>query len=128
MINRSLRPSVSSSKTALRINNLAFVRALLEFSDSHDFGLNARNNKHGRTALVMAADLGLFDVVQKLLALGSRINEGDRKGFTPLMAVCRLGVGGRLDGLSFQARVRNEEESTGGSSVGGDQAKVISCF
>jgi len=111
-------------QTALRINNLAFVRALLEFSDSHDFGLNARNNKHGRTALVMAADLGLFDVVQKLLALGSRINEGDRKGFTPLMAVCRLGVGGRLDGLSFQARVRNEEESTGGSSVGGDQLEM----
>jgi hypothetical protein len=46
------------------------------------------------------------------------VNESDRKGFTPLMAACRIGVGGRLDGMSFQARKRLEEDLTGGLDVG----------
>lgn len=112
-------------QNALRLNNLQYARCLLEAHETHDFGLNARTIKHGRTALITAADMGLFDVVQKLIALGSRVNESDRKGFTPLMAACRLGVGGRLDGLSFQARLRiAEDTASGDGSVSGDQLEV----
>ena len=38
--------------------------------------------------------------------LGARVNEGDRKGNTPLMAAVRRGVGGGLDGMSFAAKRR----------------------
>ena len=104
------------------------ARLLLEFGDSHDLGMKKRTARKGRTALVMACDLGLVEDTTRIIGnaqmraqptrsladggaamprsllrslpaeLGARVNEGDRKGSTPLMAAVRRGCGNMLDG------------------------------
>jgi len=111
-------------QAALASGNLSMARLLLEFGETHNLGLKCRTIRQGQTSLVTACDLGLLDEAGRMIDLGARINEGDRKGFTPLMACCRLGVGGRLDGSSLEAQKRLRVDGggleTGSAVVSGD--------
>ena len=73
--------------------------------------------------------MGLLDEASRMIDLGARVNEGDRKGLTCLMACVRLGVGGGLDGKSAQAMKRQEvdgggREADSGSVAGGGGESV----
>mmetsp|Transcript_39060 Transcript_39060/g.87348 ORF Transcript_39060/g.87348 Transcript_39060/m.87348 type:complete len:1924 (+) Transcript_39060:98-5869(+) len=93
-------------QTALTFGNLEMARLLLEWGEKCDLGMKQRSTQKGRTSLLMACNLGLLKEAEAMLALGARVNEGDKRGNTPLIAACRIGVGGGLDGLSAQAALR----------------------
>jgi len=58
----------------MKMNNIAMLRLLLEYSPTHDLGMKCRSSRLGRTALLMACDMGLVDDVAKMIGWCSSVS------------------------------------------------------
>lgn len=71
---------------AVQINNLEFIKILIENGADIDKGSQGEN--YGNTALMIAAWHGRLEIVKYLVEQGACCNQQDFNGFTPLIKAC----------------------------------------